>query len=140
VHKRQITFCILNSAGQVLARGQIPTTAAAIKAFATAHLRPTDHLALEATTNCWAVAQLLEPHVAKVLVSNPLTTRAIAYAKIKTDKIDARVLAHLLRCNYLPQVWQPDPATRRLRRLTHRRAALCADRTAIKNRIHATLA
>jgi len=42
--------------------------------------------------------------------------------------------------NYLPQVWQPDPQTRRLRRLTHRRAALCADRTAIKNRIHATLA
>ena len=140
VHKRQITFCILNCAGQVLARGQIPTTAAAIKAFATAWLRPTDHLALEATTNCWAVVELLEGHVAKVVVSNPLTTRAIAYAKIKTDKIDARVLADLLRCNYLPQVWQPDPQTRRLRRLTHRRAGLCADRTAIKNRIHATLA
>jgi len=140
VHKRQITFCILSAAGQVLARGQIPTTAAAIKAFATAHLQPTDHIALEATTNCWAVVELLEPHVAKVVVSNPLTTRAIAYAKIKTDKIDARVLADLLRCNYLPQVWQPDPQTLRLRRLTHRRAALCADRTAIKNRIHATLA
>ena len=140
VHKRQITFCILSHTGQLLARGQIPTTAAAIKAFATGWLQPTDHLALEATTNCWAVVQLLEGHVAKVPVSNPLTTRAIAYAKIKTDKIDARVLADLLRCNYLPQVWQPDPQTRRLRRLTHRRAALCAVRTAIKNRIHATLA
>lgn len=140
VHKRQITCCVLDAAGQVLARSQIPTTRNAITAFAQTQLRPTDHVALEATTNTWAVLDLLEPHVERVVVSNPLTTKAIACAKIKTDKIDARVLADLLRCDYLPTVWQPDPLTRQLRRLTSRRAALCADRTAIKNRLHATLA
>jgi transposase len=61
-------------------------------------------------------------------------------AKIKTDKVDALVLAKLLRCDYLPRVWEPDAATQRLRRLTHRRASLVADRTAIKNRLHAVLA
>lgn len=139
-HKRQITVCILDAGGAVLARAQLPTTRAAITAFAQTQLRPTDALALEATTNTWAVVELLEPHVARVVVSNPLTTKAIASAKVKTDKIDARVLADLLRCDYLPEVWQPDPATRRLRRLCARRAGLCADRTGIKNRLHATLA
>jgi transposase len=139
-HKRQITFCILDPTGQVLQRGQIPTTRPAIAEFAQNTLRPTDHLALEATTNSWTIADLLQPHVQRVVVSNPLTTKAIAAAKIKTDKIDARVLANLLRCDYLPQVWQPDPTTRQLRRLTSRRAALCADRTSLKNRLHATLA
>jgi hypothetical protein len=39
-------------------------------------LRPTDHVALEATTNSWAVADALRPHVGRVVASNPLTTKA----------------------------------------------------------------
>ena len=50
----------------------------------------------------------MRPFVAAVVVSNPLKTKAIAEAKIKTDKVDAEVLAQLLRCDYLPDVWQPD--------------------------------
>jgi transposase len=70
------------------------------------------------------------------VIGNPLRVRAIAEAKIKTDKVDSRVLAELLRADYLPAVWQPDAATQRLRRLTHRRAALVSDRTRLKNRLH----
>jgi hypothetical protein len=44
-----------------------------------------------------------------------MATKAIAKAKVKTDKVDAAVLAHLLRLSYLPEVWQPDHATRDLR-------------------------
>jgi transposase len=50
------------------------------------------------------------------------------------------VLAQLLRCDFLPEVWQPDEATRRLRELTGRRSALVGQRTAMRNRIHAVLA
>lgn len=140
LHKQQITFCILDAEGTVLQRGRIATTREAIQAFAQNELRPTDEVALEATTNTWAVVDLIEPHVARIVVSNPMTTKAIAAAKIKTDRIDAKVLADLLRCRYLPEVWQPDLATRKLRRLTSRRAGLGGDRTSIKNRIHAALA
>jgi len=49
------------------------------------------------------------------------------------------VLAQLLRCNYLPEVWLPDINTRLLRQLSSRRAGLVADRIAIKNRIHSLL-
>ncbi len=61
-----------------------------------------DAVALEATTNTWAIVRLVKPHVAEVVVSNPLRARAIADAKVKTDKVDAFVLAQLLRCDYLP--------------------------------------
>jgi transposase len=75
-----------------------------------------------------------------VVVSNPMITKAIASAKIKTDKVDAHVLAQLLRCDFLPEVWHPDEATRQLRELTGRRSALVGQRTAMRNRIHSVLA
>lgn len=85
------------------------------------------------------MAGVLRPFVQEIVISHPLKVRAIAEAKIKTDKVDARVLAELLRCSYLPVVWQPDAETQRLRRLTHRRAALVSDRTRLKNRLHSIL-
>ena len=69
-----------------------------------------------------------------------MQTRAIAQAKVKTDKVDARTLAQLLRCDFLPRVWEPSDAIQELRRLVNRRTALVADRTAVKNRTHAVLA
>jgi transposase len=102
-------------------------------------LHATDKVALEATTNTWEVVTILKPFVAEVVVSNPLKTKAIAEAKIKTDKVDAEVLAQLLRCDFLPRVWEPSVRTQQLRRTTARRAQLVMDKTAIKNRIHAVL-
>jgi transposase len=109
------------------------------RAFA-ATLGPDDAVALEASTNTWALADLLGRHAGRVVVSNPLRTRAIAAAKRKTDDIDAATLAELLAADYLPPVWQPDEGTRRLRRLSSHRAGLVHDRTAVRNRVTALLA
>jgi transposase len=49
-------------------------------------------------------------------------TRAIAEARVKTDKVDAAILAGLLAADYLPSVWMPDAATSALRRQVLRRA------------------
>jgi transposase len=140
VHKRMVEACIVDSSGNVVHREGFALNRRTLELAATKIFRPTDQIALEATTNCWAVADVLRPHVAKVVVSNPLTTKAIAQAKVKTDKVDAHVLAQLLRCDFLPEVWQPDEATRRLRELTGRRSALVGQRTAMRNRIHSVLA
>jgi transposase len=75
-----------------------------------------------------------------VVVSNPSKTRAIAEAKVKTDKVDARILAQLLAADFLPPVWLPDDRTRALRRQVTRRAHLVRQRTRIKNQVHAILA
>jgi transposase len=140
VHKHVIEACFLDETGAVLKRHRFDLTALSLEQFAGEHLLPTDHLALEATTNTWAVVRALQPHVAEVVVGNPLKIKHIAEAHVKTDKIDAEVLAQLLRCNYFPRVWQPDAATLALRELTARRTALVGQRTAVRNRIHATLA
>jgi transposase len=140
VHKRVVEACFVDQSGNVVHRERFALSRRVLERFATKILQPSDQVALEATTNCWAVADALRPHVAKVVVSNPLTTKAIAQAKIKTDKVDALVLAQLLRCDFLPEVWQPDEATRRLRELTGRRSALVGQRTAMRNRVHSVLA
>ena len=103
-------------------------------------LKPDDAVALEATGNSDAIAMLLTPRVARVVVSNPKKTRAIAEAKVKTDKVDARILAQLLAADFLPPVWLPDDRTRCLRRMVSRRTHLVRQRTRLKNQVHAVLA
>ena len=132
VHKRVVEACIVEQRGKVVHRERFALNRRVLELFAKKILRKSDHVALEATTNCWAVADALRPHVAKVLVSNPMATKAIAQAKVKTDKVDAHVLAQLLRCDFLPEVWQPDEGTQRLRELTGRRSTLVGQRTMMR--------
>lgn len=139
IHLKSVEAVLVDDAGGIQLRRNFPATREAIEDFARRHLTPQHSLALEATFHTWAIAAVLEPFVREVVVSNPLRTRAIAEAKIKTDRVDATVLAHLLRLDYLPRVWQPDAATRDLRRQTTERANLVSDRTRLKNRIHAVL-
>ena len=99
VHREVLQACILDAHGHLLERHRFDLTRANLEAFIRGRLRPHDRVALEATTNTWAVVDLLEPHVAEVVVGNPLRTRAIAEVKVNTDKVDAEVLAQLLRCD-----------------------------------------
>jgi len=140
VHRREIEACVLDEAGSRLHRQRFDATREAIEGFASRWISAEDQVALEATGNSWGVVEVLRPLASEVVVSNPLLTKAIASAKVKTDKVDAAVLAQLLRCDYLPRVWEPDAATRSLRRLTSRRTSVLRGRTAAKNRIHAVLA
>jgi transposase len=89
--------------GIVRSAGQIATTPEALRLFAES-LCAYDEVALEATCNTHAIARLLERHVGRVVVSNPTKTRAIAEAKVKTDKVDAQVLAQLLAAGFLPSL------------------------------------
>lgn len=69
----------------------------------------------------------------------PHKMRVIAEPTVKTDKIDARVIAELLRANYLPTCYVPSPAVRQLRELLRQRAFVVELRTMIKNRVHGLL-
>jgi transposase len=92
---------------------------------------------LESTGNFWLKSyEALETAQIHVSLSNPLKTRAIAEARIKTDKIDAKLLAHLLRANLVAESYVPDKQTRARRALLRHRASLVKTRTEIKNRIH----
>lgn len=124
--------------GVVRQEGRFATTPEEVRAFANS-LAPTDEVALEATGNTWAIASLLASQAARVVVSNPVKTRAIAEAKIKTDKVDAAILAELLAADFLPAVWIPDTETAALRRQVQRRSHLVRQRTRLKNQVQAIL-
>jgi transposase len=124
--------------GVVRQAGRIELTPEGLRGFA-ASLCASDAVAIEATGNTHAIARLLERHVGRVVVSNPQKTRAIAEAKVKTDKVDAAVLAGLLAADYLPAVWLPDEATFALRRQVARRAHIVRQRTRLKNQVQSIL-
>jgi hypothetical protein len=108
--------------GVVRQAGQIAMTAEALKVFADS-LAPSDEVALEATGGANAVVRALRGRVARVVVGNPQKTRAIAEAKVKTDKVDAAILAQLLAADYLPAVWVADEDTQARRRQVARLGA-----------------
>ena len=138
VHREFAQLAVVED-GLVRDDGRIAVTTAALRRWA-GDLRADDQVALEATGNSDAIANLLTPIVGRVVVSNPSKTRAIAEAKVKTDKVDARILAQLLAADFLPPLWLPDDRTRALRRQVTRRAHLVRQRTRIKNQVHAILA
>lgn len=139
VHKRVIQAAVLDERGHLVGSYRFAMDRETLAEFAQKRLGADCVVAIEATTNTWAIVDILRPLCMEVVVSNPLKTRAIAEAKIKTDKVDALVLAQLLRSDFLPRVWQPDADVQRQRRLTTRRACLSHDSTRVKNRIHSIL-
>lgn len=140
LHKKEVEACIIDDSGKILHRARFASNRDSITNFATVNkLNENCSVVIEATTNTWPVAAILKPLCSEIIVSNPLRTKAIAQAKIKTDKVDSLVLAQLLRADFLPTVWIPDDQTRRMRDLTTQRAMLSSDRTRIKNRVHSIL-
>jgi transposase len=124
--------------GLVRDEGRIGVTAEELRAWIDT-LGADDEVALEATGNSDAIAVLIAPRVRRLVVSNPIKTRAIAEAKVKTDKVDARILAQLLAADFLPPVWLPDDRTRALRRQVARRTHLVRQRVRLKNQVHGIL-
>ena len=133
-------FCqvAIADGGRARSAGRVGTEPAQLALFARS-LGPDDRVVLEATGNALAIARILEPHVAEVVLAHAKDVRAISHAKVKTDKVDAKVLADLLAADLIPAVWIGDERTRMMRRLVSRRRGLVKRRTQIKNETAAVL-
>jgi transposase len=103
------------------------------------HLRKTDVVTLEATSNAWHLYDKLVPLVASVVVANPMQIALIAKTLVKTDPRDALTLARLLAAGILPTVWVPPAEVRELRALGGHRSRLIKQRTQARNRLRAVL-
>ncbi|MBE3580436.1 MAG: IS110 family transposase [Thermoanaerobacteraceae bacterium] len=97
-------------------------------------------VALEATGNASMIYDILSERGAQVIVVNPIRARAIAEARIKTDKVDAEILVRLLAADFVCACWVAPKEKRELRTLLHHRAALKKQVVGVKNRVHAVLA
>ena len=125
--------------GRVSRLGRIGMTREHLEAFARRRLTRDDHVVVEATGNATAVAEVIGPHVGRVVIANPRQVRLIAEARIKTDVVDATVLARLYASGFLPEGWVPDQRTLALRRQVTRRNQIVRQRARLKTIIQSIL-
>src|SRR6185295_1712267 len=97
-------------------------------------------VAFEAAFGWGWLIQLLEDYGFEPHLVHPLRCKAIASARLKNDKVDAAILAQLLRADLLPEAWLAPPRVRQLRALLRHRASLVRLGTQQRNRIHAVAA
>ncbi|WP_352648690.1 IS110 family transposase [Mesorhizobium sp. M0408] len=125
--------------GKIVKLGRVQMLRNKLEEFARKELTHDDHVVIEATGNAAAVAEVLSPYVDRIVIANPKQVHMIAHAKVKTDTIDATVLAKLYASGFLPEVWVPDPGTLALRRQVTRRTQLVRQRSRLKNLIQSIL-
>ena len=139
-HKRYSVYHVLDEAGKEVTKGRIE------------HATPDEfgklvkrwsqcRVAFEATMNWHWLFELLEAHLPAedIVMANPFKTRIIAEAQVKTDKVDARILALLLRADMVSRVHIPCKATRERKEVLRQRCFFVRQRTMLRNRIHRLL-
>jgi transposase len=104
-----------------------------------AHLKKTDALVVESTSNAWDFYDQAAPLVGRAVVANPRLVKLIASARVKTDKVDTLALAKLLAANLIPEVWVPPLEVREARGLLAHRRRLVKTHTMAANRLQSVL-
>jgi transposase len=134
IHKKTISFCAKAQDGRILEEGIIPARRADLSAWAQRRSRPWWG-AMEATLFTGWVYDDLKPRAQELKVAHPAMLKAIAASKKKNDKVDARKIADLLRCDLLPECYMAPSRTRELRRVLRYRNLVVRQATRMKNRI-----
>jgi len=138
-HKYYSVFAVLDKEGTLKTHKRIDHEPGAIQGFLEQYPSGT-RVALESVGNWYWIADEIEASGCIPLLTHPAKAKVMMGNVNKTDKLDAKGLATLLRLKSLPYVWLPPGKTRDGRELPRTRMALTKIRTALKNRMHATLA
>ena len=112
-HKSYSHVVVQDSAGKTLRSGSVKNNHQSLSSFLERY-QENSHAVVEATRNWMVMYDWLDDICDDVILAHPLKVKAIADAKIKTDKIDATVLAHLLRADLVPKAWAPREKAREL--------------------------
>ena len=137
-HKQVSVMTVLDEDGRERKNGRVPNLRRYVEQFLE-DCRPFTAV-LEAGRSSYVMAALLRELGGEVKIANALQVKAIAHARIKTDKRDSRMLAHLLRANLIPEVYQRRDGNRRAQRVIRMRAYWVCKQTEVKNKIRALLA
>ena len=137
VHKQFCQAAVIDGSGRVLSNERFSSTQIELDEFLDQFENA--RFVLESTGIWEFIYEGIERRGFEAVLAHPLKVRAIAEAKVKTDKVDAETLAQLLRANLIPRSWVPSKDVRDLRQLVRQRAYLVQQSTRFKNRIHAQL-
>ena len=138
LHKSFSYITTMNDKGEIIGQKKLPSNGEVVEFLK--EFGESMEVAIEATPSWYWLYDHLEDEGFDVKLSHPLRTKAIASAKVKTDKVDSVTLAHLLRSDLLPLSYVPEKPVRLNRELLRYRASLVKMQTRIKNKIHTILA
>lgn len=124
--------------GVILGENRIANRKEEIREYLS-RLTPQSQVVLEATNNWYAFVEWSHDLPIEVMLAHPTKTKAIAEARIKTDTIDSKILADLLRSNFVAQSYLAPQKVRDVRELVRYRTTLVRVRTKFISRIHSIL-
>src|SRR5437763_12275851 len=133
VHKQVIAYCVKTVAGEIVAEGKIAATRAALNEWVRTLPGPW-HGGMEATMFSHWIYRHLQPHAARLEMGHAATMKAISAGKKKSDKIDARTIADLLRCQLFPSCFVISPELGALRQQLRFRRLVVEETVMFKNK------
>ena len=134
VHKKTISYCIKTADGRIVREGKLQATRATLRSWAE-ELREPWSGAMEATLFSAWIYDTLKPYAQQLVMGHPARMKAITAGKKKSDTIDARTIADLLRCDLLPTCYVLPPGMRDLRRLLRYRTMVVHQSVRMQNKM-----
>lgn len=135
VHRASISVAVMEESGKLAMQSVIATRAASLLEFLDG-LRGTLHVTFEEGTYSTWLYDVLAGHVSRVVVCNP-RKNALLKKGNKSDRIDARKLAELLRGKLLSPVYHGENSTRTLQELARSYQTMTVDTTRVMSRLKA---
>ncbi len=135
VHIKYTSYCAVEDRGRQVAEGRVSNDREAFVQLFREH--PGPKRAVMESCIAWPhVYDLMADLVDEVQLAHPLAAKYLAWDRIKTDRLDARALALLLRGDLVPQAYLPPAEIREARNLVRHRLTLLHQRVACKNSVH----
>ena len=138
-HSKTSWITVMDEKGKIVKREQINTSRKDVQKSLGRYRQPVKAV-VEASRSWGPIYDWLDEVADDVILAHPGKVRAIAEARIKTDKMDSETLAHLLRTDLIPQAYAPSKDIRAIKRVLRQRMFFVRVRTMLKNRIKALLA
>jgi transposase len=138
LHERFCYMTALDAMGRAIKAGPVANRPLELRRWLRDLPRPVN-VAVEACSFWPAFQEAIGKQVDCIRLVHPQRVKAIASAKLKNDRVDSATLAHLLRCDLLPEAWMADRDTRERRQQVRLRISLGQHRAALKNQVHAIL-
>src|SRR5437763_15877622 len=135
VHQATISVAVMDAQGKLIMECLLETKAATIVDFIRG-LQGTLSLTFEEGTAAAWLHDLLKPHVSRLVVCDPRKNPLLKDGN-KSDRIDARKLAELLRGNQLKPVYHGETGVRMLRELSRSYLTIVKDLSRVMNRLKA---
>lgn len=138
LHQRFCYVTVVEASGKILQQRSLANEGAVLRQWARS-LPGAAQVVVEACSFWPAFQKNLAGEVERMVLVHPARVKAIASAKLKNDRVDSATLAHLSRCDRLPEAWMADEATQQARQRVRLRVGLGQQRARCKNLLQAVL-